>query len=428
MTQPKLLAKAWASDGLKNDIPAARQAGAAQEAATYSEGFPSITMTPLSLGGKPPSGKDMNGVLHDVSAAAVFLNNGNRYRFDAAHCAAIGGYPKGAVLMADTLDGSYISLMDGNRDNPNSGSAKWARYGGKLSSVTNSDSESTAATSKAVKAAYDKAAAAQEAVDGISLDWGGITGKPNSLAGYGIGNFKVEAFSGDLNTLKTDGIYAVLSPSQSRNLPAGSRGGKLVAVSGTDGRIAHQYWHEAYSTNVWERHKTSMNNEDWSPWVQVMGTNLGVPAGTMMWYLAQTPPEMHLVADGSLRRRSLYPELFAVIGTTYDRSVSAEYFRLPDARGEFIRGWDGGRGIDIGRAFGSAQADEFRSHKHAMPISGNSDDMFENLSDTKRIRVTLVNDSDWNNVFGYHKDDYTASGGTETRPRNIALLPIIRYR
>jgi len=296
-----------------------------------------------------------------------------------------------------------------------------------LSSATNSASEDKAATPKAVKAAYDKAAAAQAAVDGISLDWGGITGKPNSLAGYGIGNFKVESFAGDLNTLKTDGIYAVLSPSQSRNLPAGSRGGKLVAVSGADGRIAHQYWHEAYSTNVWERHKTSMNNEDWSPWVQVMGTNLGVPAGTMMWYLAQTPPEMHLVADGSLRRRSLYPELFAVIGTTYDRSVSAEYFRLPDARGEFIRGWDGGRGIDSGRAFGSSQTDEFRSHKHAMPISGNSDDMFENLSDTKRIRVTLVNDSDWNNVFGYHKDDYTASGGTETRPRNIALLPIIKY-
>ena len=112
-----------------------------------------------------------------------------------------------------------------------------------LSSATNSTSEDKAATPKAVKAAWDKAAAAQEAVDGISLDWGGITGKPNSLAGYGIGNFKVEAFSGDLNTLKTDGIYAVLSPSQSRNLPSGSRGGKLLAVSGADVLIAHHYWH-----------------------------------------------------------------------------------------------------------------------------------------------------------------------------------------
>ena len=297
-----------------------------------------------------------------------------------------------------------------------------------LSSATNSASEDKAATPKAVKAAYDKATAAQEAVDGISLDWGGITGKPNSLAGYGIGNFKVEAYSGDLNQLKTDGIYAVLSPSQSRNLPAGSRGGKLVAVSGADGRIAHQYWHEAYSTNVWERHKTSMNNEDWSPWVLVQGGTPAVAAGSVMWFAATRPPEGWLVADGSRLSRTAYPALFAAIGTAFNQSGDgAQYFRLPDLRGEFVRGWDGNRGIDSGRAFGSAQADEFRSHKHAMPISGNSDDMFENLSDTKRIRVTLVNDSDWNNVFGYHKDDYTASGGTETRPRNIALLPIIKY-
>ena len=241
-------------------------------------------------------------------------------------------------------------------------------------------------------------------------------------------NFKVEPFAGDLNTLKTDGIYAVLSPSQSRNLPAGSRGGKLVAVSGADGRIAHQYWHEAYSTNVWERHKTSMNNEDWSPWIQVQGGTPAVAAGSVMWFAATRPPEGWLVADGSRLLRTAYPALFAAIGTAFNQSGDgAQYFRLPDLRGEFVRGWDGSRGIDSSRAFGSAQADEFRSHKHALPISGNADDMFENLSDTKRIRVTLVNDSDWNNVFGYHKDDYTASGGTETRPRNIALLPIIKY-
>lgn len=241
-------------------------------------------------------------------------------------------------------------------------------------------------------------------------------------------NFKVEPFSGDLNTLKTDGIYAVLSPSQSRNLPAGSRGGKLVAVSGADGRIAHQYWHEAYSTNVWERHKTSMNNEDWSTWIQVQGGTPAVAAGSVMWFAATRPPEGWLVADGSRMARTAYPALFAAIGTAFNQSGDgAQYFRLPDLRGEFVRGWDGNRGIDSGRAFGSAQADEFRSHKHALPIAGNADGMFENLSDIKRMSVTLVNDSDWNNVFGYHKDDYTASGGSETRPRNIALLPIIKY-
>lgn len=181
MPQPKLLSKPWASDGLKNNIPAERNGGLAQEAATYAEGFPSITMTPISVGGKPPSGKDMNGVLYEISAHTVWQNQGGRYRFDQAFCDAIGGYPKGAVLINDTLDTEYISLVDANTHNPNSGNntGKWAIHAGKglkasttqagstqLSSATNSDREDMAATSKAVKIAYDKAVDAESAASG----------------------------------------------------------------------------------------------------------------------------------------------------------------------------------------------------------------------------------------------------------------------
>lgn len=133
MPQPKLLSKPWASDGLKNNIPAERNGELAQEAATYAEGFPSITMTPISVGGKPPSGKDMNGVLYEISAHTVWQNQGGRYRFDQSFCDAIGGYPKGAVLINDTLDTEYISLVDANTHNPNSGdnTGKWAVLSGK---------------------------------------------------------------------------------------------------------------------------------------------------------------------------------------------------------------------------------------------------------------------------------------------------------
>ena len=133
MPQPKLLSKPWASDGLKNNIPAERNSELAQEAATYAEGFPSITMTPISVGGKPPSGKDMNGVLYEISAHTVWQNQGGRYRFDQSFCDAIGGYPKGAVLINDTLDTEYISLVDANTHNPNSGNntGKWAVLSGK---------------------------------------------------------------------------------------------------------------------------------------------------------------------------------------------------------------------------------------------------------------------------------------------------------
>ncbi len=46
-----------------------------------------------------------------------------------------------------------------------------------------------------------------------------IEGKPNTLAGYGIGNFKVEEFRGNLNELKTDGIYAITQASRLKICP-----------------------------------------------------------------------------------------------------------------------------------------------------------------------------------------------------------------
>ena len=192
MPQPKLLSKPWASDGLKNNIPAERNGGLAQEAATYTEGFPSITMTPISVGGKPPSGKDMNGVLYEISAHTVWQNQGGRYRFDQTFCDAIGGYPKGSVLISDTLDTEYISLVDANTHNPHSGNntGKWAIHAGKglkasttqagstqLSSATNSDREDMAATSKAVKIAYDKA----EESAGKGLPVGAVIGFPRAV-------------------------------------------------------------------------------------------------------------------------------------------------------------------------------------------------------------------------------------------------------
>lgn len=130
MTQPKLLTTAWGENGLRNAIPHTRTDDMAQENATYADGFPSVTMTPISLGGKPPSGKDMNGVLHEITAHLVYQSKGQRYRFDATHCQAIGGYPKGAVLMNDRADTEYISLVDKNTANFNVATVniagKWA--------------------------------------------------------------------------------------------------------------------------------------------------------------------------------------------------------------------------------------------------------------------------------------------------------------
>jgi phage-related tail fiber protein len=84
-----------------------------------------------------------------------------------------------------------------------------------------------------------------------------------------------------------------------------------------------------------------------------------MPIGSIHYFAASTPPASFLVCNGSSLSRAEYSELFAVIGTTYG-NVDSSHFNLPDLRGEFIRGWDNGRGIDSTRVFGSSQSDTLR--------------------------------------------------------------------
>lgn len=65
---PKLLTKPFASEGLRNSIAEDVTETTPANAATYTKGFPAVTMTPIAVGGQPPSGKDMNGILTSCPA------------------------------------------------------------------------------------------------------------------------------------------------------------------------------------------------------------------------------------------------------------------------------------------------------------------------------------------------------------------------
>ena len=80
-----------------------------------------------------------------------------------------------------------------------------------------------------------------------------------------------------------------------------------------------------------------------------------VPPGMVNAFAGSTAPAGYLLCNGAAVSRTTYANLFAVIGTTYGAGNGTTTFNLPDLRGEFIRGFDAGRGVDNGRTLGSWQ-------------------------------------------------------------------------
>jgi len=93
------------------------------------------------------------------------------------------------------------------------------------------------------------------------------------------------------------------------------------------------------------------------------------PAGMVAHFARATAPTGWLKANGAAVSRSTYSDLFAAIGTSYGEGDGFTTFNLPDLRGEFLRGWDDGRGVDGGRALGSSQTDDNKSHDHSASSS-----------------------------------------------------------
>lgn len=128
-----------------------------------------------------------------------------------------------------------------------------------------------------------------------------------------------------------------------------------------------------------------------------------------------TAPAGWLKCNGGLVSRTTYAALFAKIGTTFGIGDGSTTFNLPDMRGEFVRGFDDGRGVDSGRAIGSSQTDMFKTHAHTTKVTIQGATTDATVNDVVKSPGTSQSITS------------EATGGTETRPRNIALLYCIKY-
>lgn len=162
----------------------------------------------------------------------------------------------------------------------------------------------------------------------------------------------------------------------------------------------------------------------------------GVPAGTLIWHLSSTAPSGYIKANGAAISRSTFADLFAAIGTTFGSGNGSTTFNLPDLRGEFLRGWDDGRGVDSGRSFGSSQLDQMQR------ITGNvgSSSLGRDQNRVQAGALSSVSATNRGNgasvangirIFFDSADspDARTSSSTngETRARNVALLPCVKF-
>jgi microcystin-dependent protein len=153
---------------------------------------------------------------------------------------------------------------------------------------------------------------------------------------------------------------------------------------------------------------------------------ISLPAGAVMSFAMNSAPAGWLAADGNeYAKTGTYAALFAAISTTYGETngsggAGTSHFRVPDLRGYFVRGvgvaGQNGANSDgtVSGTFGQKQADDLKSHTHTYSDAGVSQTglaggptPFANTGTTSRTT--------------------DATGGTETRPKNIAMLYCIKF-
>jgi hypothetical protein len=146
---PDKIVLPFADSGTKVTIPVPSQIAITPGAASFTDGFPPLTLTPTSGGGIPPFGQDMNGILFDATALNRWNNAGAGFVYDGTFATDtnIGGYPAGArILRTDGL-GYWLNTVDDNIVDPeSSGSAAagWVPdYTNGISAVTMTSSNVT---------------------------------------------------------------------------------------------------------------------------------------------------------------------------------------------------------------------------------------------------------------------------------------------
>ncbi|HFU1738963.1 TPA: phage tail protein, partial [Escherichia coli] len=296
-----------------------------------------------------------------------------------------------------------------------------------LSSDTNSTSETLAATPKAVKAAYDLAAG--KAPSSHTHPWNQITGVPTaSLTAKGITqlssatNSTSEVLAATPKAVKAAYDLANGKQAADATLTAlaalATAADKLPYFTGVD---------RAALTALTSVGRAILSKPSIQSVLNYLGLGEGsaLPVGVPVPWPSATPPTGWLKCNGAAFSSEKYPNLAKAYPT----------LKLPDLRGEFIRGWDDGRGIDTGRALLSIQTGMLEKHRHIVVANDGYDTKDEwELATIFKKTYTQGRGLDASNTGGnlipsptlHSRGSIGNTGGSEPRPRNIAFNYIVR--
>ncbi|MBQ4767690.1 phage tail protein [Pectobacterium versatile] len=252
--------------------------------------------------------------------------------------------------------------------------------------------------------------ATRQAWNGVySLGWNvmldGLTNKPSATD---IGAFPL-GFTGAVNNNDVawnanSGVYQALRPTDSQmivhfNGGAGSCPSLQLLASYGNGGLAYRTARDHYGfEHEWETFYTTKFKPSASDIGAMQASEL---AGIPLPFPGAVAPAGWLKCNGQQFDKAQYP----ILTSRYPSGF------LPDLRGEFVRGWDDGRGVDAGRALMSRQSDELRAHTHSgVPLLRNDTDRGGGSSNFSVDDTGIT----------------STTGGNETRPRNIAFNYIVR--
>lgn len=162
--------------------------------------------------------------------------------------------------------------------------------------------------------------------------------------------------------------------------------------------------------------------------------DVGIPivSGAVMAYYRTTAPTGWLECNGAAVSRVTYNDLWAAMGNPNTGDLITT-FKLPDLRGEFIRGWDHARGLDVGRPLGSWQDHDWKGFYQTdtgMAAYGGANGQIGKYAHQFIYMGKSITEYIGNLFTGYWAAPAAAIGtkwdGSEVRPRNVALMYCIK--